>query len=341
MATTHTRKGFLRLDMNESVEGLPESFVREVLDNIKPENIASYPEYDEITAMIAASFGLAPENVLVSNGSDAAIKHLFEAYVDVDDNVLLTDPTFAMYPVYSKIVRAREVAVPYNDDLSFPFDAFRHAIEHSRPKLAVVVNPNNPTGSKLEQTAIRSLAVACRKQDSLLVVDEAYFHYLEETAVALVPEFDNVVILRTFSKLSGLAGLRIGYALAHAEVISAMGKVKSTFDVNCLAVVMATALLARPEILRDQLASVGEGKRWLLEKLDARGISCVAGHANFVLIDCGERCTEVAEMLKKDNILVGAGFSQPFLKKYLRVTVAGPEIMKQFWQSFARFDFNS
>jgi len=331
-----SRYDFLRLDMNESVEGLPESIIREVLDNIKPDDIASYPEYDEITAMIAASERLSHENVLVTNGSDAAIKHLFEAYVDADDNVLFTDPTFAMYPVYSKIVRAREVAVPYNDDLSFPFDAFGQAIEHYRPKLAVVVNPNNPTGSRVEQDIIRTLAQVCRKQNSLLLVDEAYFHYLEETAVALISEFPNVAILRTFSKLGGLAGLRIGYALSHQDVISAMGKVKSTFEVNCLAVGMAKAILARPEILQTQLTALAEGKKWLIEKLDDVEISYVAGHANFVLIDCGERCADIAEMLKRNNILVGAGFKQPFLKKYLRITLAGPKTIRRFWKVFRR-----
>ena len=329
-----SRRDFLRLDMNESVEGLPGSFIRGVLNDIGPEEIASYPEYEEITAMIAGSVGLAQENVLVTNGSDAAIKHLFEAYVDADDNVLFTDPTFAMYPVYSKIVGASEVAVPYNNDLSFPFDAYRQAIEHYQPKLAVVVNPNNPTGSRVEQNIIRKLAQACRKQGSLLVVDEAYFHYLEETAVALISEFANVAILRTFSKLGGLAGLRIGYALSHADVISAMGKVKSTFDVNCLAVAMAKALLARPEILQTQLTAVAEGRNWLIDKLEDRGIRYVAGHANFVLIDCGVRCLDIAEALKRDSILVGTGFKQPFLKQYLRVTLAGPEVMKRFWEAF-------
>ena len=328
------RSDFLRLDMNESVEGLPESFIREVLNSISPEEIASYPEYDEITAMVAASVDLVRENVLVTNGSDAAIKHLFEAYVGADDTVLFTDPTFAMYPVYSKIVQAREVAVPYNDDLSFPFDAFKQAIAHYEPKLAVVVNPNNPTGSRVEQSIIRKLAQACHKQGSLLVVDEAYFHYLEETAVALISEFDNVAILRTFSKLGGLAGLRIGYALSHADVISAMGKVKSTFDVNCLAVAMAKALLARPEILQTQLTAVAEGKKWLIEQLEDRGISYVAGHANFVLIDCGDLCADIVEALKRDNVLVAAGFTQPFLRKYIRVTLAGPEVMKRFWEAF-------
>ena len=329
-----SRRDFLRLDMNESVEGLPESFIREVLDNIRPEEIASYPEYEEITAMIAASMGLSQENVLVTNGSDAAIKHLFEAYVEVGDNILFTDPTFAMYPVYSKIVCARGVAVPYSDAFSFPFAAFSKIIESHRPRLAVVVNPNNPTGSMVDQAAIRTLAQVCHKQGSLLVVDEAYFHYLEETAVALISEFDNVAILRTFSKLGGLAGLRIGYALSHANVISAMDKVKSTFDVNCLAVAMAKELVARPEILQTQLTAVAEGKKWLIEKLEDRGISYVAGHANFVLIDCGERCLDIAEALKRDNILVGAGFKQPFLKKCLRVTLAGPEVMKRFWDVF-------
>lgn len=328
-----SRRGFLRLDMNESVEGLPGEFVREVLDGITVEELASYPEYAEITLEIARSVNLAPENVLVTNGSDAAIKHLFEAFIDTDDRILLTDPTFAMYSVYSKIMRARDIVVPYNDDLSFPFDAFVRGLEH-KPKMAVVVNPNNPTGSMLEQTRIHALADACREKDCLLIIDEAYFHYLEETAVDLVPKFENVVIVRTFSKLGGIAGLRIGYALAHADIISAISKVRPTFDVNALAVAVAKALIRRPEIMDRQLATIGEGRKWLVEKLEVSGIPYVAGCANFVLIDCGEQCAQIAEALKGKHILVGAGFRQPFLRRYMRVTLASKKIMEQFWSIF-------
>lgn len=335
-----TRRGFLRLDMNESVEGLPAEFIREVLSGVVPEDFATYPEYAGVTAKIALSAGLAPENVLVTNGSDAAIKHLFEAFVEPGDRVLFTDPTFAMYSVYAKIYRAVEVSTPYRHDLSFPFEEFKEDVATHHPKMAVVVNPNNPTGSRVEQPAIRALAEVCRTHDCLLVVDEAYFHYLEETAVALLAEFDNVVVFRTFSKLGGLAGLRIGYALAHHKVITAMGKVKSTFDVNCLAVAMAEALLAQPEILDRQLASVAQGREWLLQQLKAAELAYIAGHANFVLIDCGERCQEIAESLKKELILVGANFRQPFLQKYLRVTLAGIEVMQEFWSTFAHYVFD-
>jgi histidinol-phosphate aminotransferase len=338
-STGHTvsRRNFLRLDMNESVEGLPEHFVQEILSSVRPEDLSSYPEYEELEEMLAENEGMALENILITNGSDAAIKHLFDAYIDVDDVVLMTDPTFAMYPVYSQISQARKISIPYKQDLSFPFDAFLKALQSHKPRMAVVVNPNNPTGSCLDPEKIQLLAEICCRQDTLFVVDEAYYHYLDETAVTLVRKFDNIVVLRTFSKLCGMAGLRLGYAVAPDSIISAMQKIIPTFDVNCLAVKLAKALLNRPDILKNQLLTIDEGKKWLIYRLEEKKIPYISGYSNFVLIDCGENSSLVAGFLKKNGILVGAGFKQSFLQNYIRVTLAGPKSMGIFWASISHF----
>lgn len=328
------RHDFLRLDMNECVDGLPESFFNEVMGTLTPLKLATYPSYRSLIEKIAASERLAPENVQLTNGSDSAIKLLFEAYIAPGDKVIITDPTFAMYPVYSTIAQGESVLIPYERASVFPLTEFCAAITRGA-RMAAVVNPNNPTGAHLEQKDIRALAELCRNTETLLVVDEAYFHYLEETAVSLLAEFDNVVILRTFSKLCGMAALRLGYALGHPSIITAMKTVKPTFDVNGFAVAFAEHFMDHPELTEQMLETVNNGRAWLVNQLDAAGLAYNAGRANFVLIHCPSDAVALAARLKETGILVASGFRQPLFKNAIRVTLGSEKSMQRFWKAFS------
>ena len=199
--------------MNEGVPGLPSSFVKETLAGIDGEWLATYPEYHTLQEKLAIHNGLAPENLILSNGSDGAIKYIFDAYVSPGDRILLADPTFAMYPVYCRMFEAEPLVVPYRPDLSFPWQEF---LDQMVPgvRLAVVVNPNNPTGSALPASRIIEMIRHAARYKILLLVDEAYFYYYPETVIQAVKEFENLIVLRTFSKLCGMAALRLGYAAA-------------------------------------------------------------------------------------------------------------------------------
>ena len=181
----YSRHDYLRLDMNEGVPGLPSSFVKEVLAGIDGEWLATYPEYHTLQEKLAIHNGLAPENLILSNGSDGAIKYIFDAYVSPGDRILLADPTFAMYPVYCRMFEAEPLVVPYRPDLSFPWQEF---LDQMVPgvRLAVVVNPNNPTGSALPASRIIEMIRHAARYKILLVVDEAYFYYYPETVIQAV-----------------------------------------------------------------------------------------------------------------------------------------------------------
>ena len=326
-------EGHLRLNMNENPDGLPAQFVRSVLEKVTPDLLASYPSCRELTELLARSLDFDPAGVLVTNGSDAAIKRIFEAFVAPGDRVLLTDPTFAMYPVYCELFQAERVPAPYRDLVNFPFDAFLREIGNA-PKLAVIVNPNNPTGSKLEQDKIQVASERCAERGVLLIVDEAYHHYLGETSLPLARGMDNVLVLRTFSKLCGLAALRAGFALGHPDLIRRLFTVSPTFDVNGLAVLFCTELLKHPDIIEGQKKLVEEGRKYLAGALDRAGVGYHQGHGNFVLIDVGEKADSILKALEAGNVHVSGGFRQDFLRNYIRVTLGGPETMKKFMGVF-------
>lgn len=327
------RKGYLRLDMNEGVPGLPEGFVREVLSEITPEFLATYPEYRALQEKLASHNNLKPENISLSNGSDAAIKYIFDAYVSAGDKILLTDPTFAMYPVYCKMFNAKPIIVTYKPDLSFPEDDFIDRISHDI-RAAIVVNPNNPAGNAVEAGALLSIIKKAADNDVLIVVDEAYFYFYPETMIGQVKKYENLIVLRTFSKLCGMAALRLGYAVACPEIIENIIRVSPTYDVNGLAVLFAETILDNPDIIQNLVKLTNEGKRYLTQKLTEEGIEYKAGCANFILIKCCARVDEITGRLAEKNILVAGGFKQNFLKDYIRVTIGNRAVMEQFWKSF-------
>ncbi|MBF0456654.1 MAG: histidinol-phosphate aminotransferase family protein [Nitrospirae bacterium] len=328
-----SRKGQLRLDMNEAYAALPDDFIDSVLSHIDADYLSMYPEYETLQEKIALSDGLGPENICLSNGSDAAIKYIFEAFVSPGDRILLTEPTFAMYPVYCKMFDASIIAVEYGADLSFPVDKFLESITGAI-KLAVLINPNNPTGTLIHKDDVIRIVERARDCGVIAVIDEAYFHFCGETVIDKVLEYENLIVLRTFSKLCAMAALRLGYAAASSGIIGGLKKVIPTFDVNGIAVLFAGRFLDTPGLVKSMLKEFKEGKAFLMDKLSLHGIEFVSGNANFLLIRCHGRAAEIVRALSERNILVGGGFKLHMLRDYIRVTVSKKEIMERFFDEF-------
>ncbi|MFC1624223.1 pyridoxal phosphate-dependent aminotransferase [Candidatus Omnitrophota bacterium] len=329
----NSRRNYLRLDMNESVSGLPEQFVKKTLNAIDPEFLAAYPEYEEFQKILAAHNNIDSANICLSNGSDAAIKYIYDAYISPGDKVLLTDPTFAMYPVYCKMFNAQVVNVTYKQDLSFSTEDFLDKISRDI-KLAVVVNPNNPTGTAVEHDDLIAVIEKAANSNVLIIIDEAYFYFYPKSVMEKVKLYKNLIVLRTFSKLCGMASLRLGYAAACPEIIENLRKVKPTYDVNSLAILFADRILKNTQIIQSLIQEVNDGKKYLANKLREFKIGYKEGYANFVLIKCCNRVDEIVKRLAGKNILVQGGFKQEFLKDYIRVTVGNVTIMERFWESF-------
>ena len=328
-----SRQPFLRLDMNENPDGLPEEFVREVLKYIDANSLSMYPEYTSLIAKIAEHNNVESENICISNGSDGAIKYVFDAYISTSDQVLLTVPTFAMYPVYCEMFDARPVFIPYRDCFSFPLKQFLEGICEDI-RLAILVNPNNPTGVAISRPNFLEIINRCFDNDVLLIVDEAYFYYYDKTFMQDIKNYNNLIVLRTFSKVCALAGARIGYAAASPEIIKNLHKVKPTYDVNGLAVLFSEKILNESQLIEQEIENARKGKKFLVNQLRQNGIEYVAGEANFVLLKCPGFVEKLVDELRKKHILVSGGFKQDFLKDYLRVTVGGIHTMRYFLDIF-------
>lgn len=333
VALARKKREGLRLDLNENPDGLPDDFIRQVFADIDGDYLSTYPYYGSLLDKIAAHNSVIPENICLAPGSDGVIKYIFESFISPGDKVLLTDPTFAMYSVYCDMFEATSVNVPYGADFTFSAEAF---LEQIRPdiQLAVLVNPNNPTGIAISQNDIEAIAQRCRANNVLLIVDEAYFYYYEQTSAPLIRKYDNILVLRTFSKLCGLASLRLGYALGEPNLITYIAKVSQTFDVNGIAVAFTEKLLDNQQLMEEQITEINKGKAYLENRLSEAGLFFRMGLANFVLIKCPGRVDALMTSLAERGVLVSGGFKNQMLKDYLRVTIGHTATMEKFWRIF-------
>lgn len=328
------RGSYLRLDKNEGAS-IPFPFVSKVIEKINPELLSMYPEYGRLKNKLAKHVNLDAENICIGNGSDAIIKNIFEAYIEPNDKVIFTDPTFAMYPIYCNIFNAKPCIIEYKSCVSFPESRFMNALYTNDVKMAVIIYPNNPTGHAASKAFLRRAIERAHDLDILMVVDEAYHFYYRKSVADLIKKYNNLIVLRTFSKFFGIASLRMGFGMACPEIIENLRKVQSTFDLNGIAALFGDRLLdAFPEATDRIYSDYSNNKCYLEDKLADSNIVFQSGEANFILIDCGDRVNDIKDKLAEKKILVGGGFKQDILKKYLRVTIGKKEHMETFWKAF-------
>lgn len=289
----------------------------------------------ELKAALAEHLGVSAQEVLIGGGSNELLRLMAQAILGPGDEAVMACPSFVVYPHVVKMMGAKAVEVPLADhrhDLA----AMKYAITVGT-KLVFIANPNNPTGTIVDSAQLKEFLSAL--PDSLLaVVDEAYFEYIEdpgfESALGWFRGLPNLVVLRTFSKIYGLAGIRIGYGVAPAAVVRAVDKIREPFNVNSLAQVAAMASLgAADEIVKRRDLTVA-GKEYLCRNFEAMGLAYVPSEANFVLVDTGVDSRHMMGALLEHGVIVRSGdvFGYPM---WIRVTIGTPEENGRFIQALA------
>jgi histidinol-phosphate aminotransferase len=323
--------GLIRLNRNERLEPLPGWFLERLRSAVESELLTGYPVADHLYAALEESLSLDRSQLLLTPGSDAAAKALYHAYVEPGDGVVMLDPSYAMYRVYAEMFAGEIRAVPFESIGGVDIDRLLDAISPG-VKLVMIANPNQPTGTLIPEEALLDVVRRALEVDALVAVDEAYYPFSGTTILPRVAELPNLAVLRSFSKAAGLAGVRIGYTAANADVIDDLFKVRSVHDVNAFAMACASEVLAHPRVIDDYVAAVGRGEQVLRERAEALGLHIPTSYANFVLVDVGALCPPpvLVERLRKRGYLVRGPFSTPPLESYIRVTLGPPEVMEAF-----------
>lgn len=326
------RSGVLRLDMNENPSGLPETFVEEVKMKITPAFLATYPNKDTLASLLADLQGLPSDSISITNGSDEAMRLLFQCFSEAGKTVVTVSPTFEMYDIYSKMFGMQHREVAYRDDFTVQTEAILDAIDRETG-MVVLLNPNSPIGTVYEASDMQRILEKAKRCGALVIIDEAYHYFCSHTFLPLIRAYEHVAVLRTFSKLFSIAGLRIGYVAGAPDLIRWIENAQSTFNVNAVAVLFATELLRRPDLIEVLRREEAEGHRWLEQTLRAAGYAVRSLQGNYVLLQPRRPAVEVVEALKRQNIWIRA-YGRGLLAGWLRVTTGNVSVMQRFLKCF-------
>jgi histidinol-phosphate aminotransferase len=299
---TAGRAGKLRLDFNENTVGASPRVAEALRAAADPGLLAVYPEYGEAKDEIAVYFHVQPDHLLFTNGTDEAIQVVINTYVDDGQEVLLLKPSYAMYRFYAEVAGARVHEVAYTPPgMEFPIEALLDAISPAT-RAVFIANPNNPTGTGLSVAAIERILRRARK--AVVMIDEAYYEFSGVTALGEIARAPNLFVCRTFSKVFGMAAMRLGCLFSHPANVAYLHKAQSPYSVNSLAVAAARAAVRDTAYIENYVAEVLAARELLVVNLEKLGIPYAPSAANFVLAYMGKRAIPVRDELRRLGILV-------------------------------------
>jgi histidinol-phosphate aminotransferase len=315
--------GMVKLDAMENPYALPASLRKELAVRLASIDLNRYPQpspqrlREAIARRMAVPAGM---EIMLGNGSDELIQILISALARPGAVLMYPSPTFVMYSMGATFNRMKAVAVPLREDFSLDADAFIARMKVEKPALLFIAYPNNPTGVLYPEADIARIIRAC---EGLVVVDEAYHVFAQKSFLPRLAEFDNLVVIRTVSKL-GLAGIRLGYLVGRPEWVAELDKVRPPYNVSVLTQAAALFMLEKLEVLEEQAAQIRSERNSLGTALSAlTGVTVFPSEANFYLIRVPD-ADRAFDSLKKQGVLV-RNLNSPALKNCLRVTVGTPD----------------
>jgi histidinol-phosphate aminotransferase len=321
----------LWLDKNENADPqlaeLTTRVVAEVVTRLDPKALSTYPESGRFYLKLANHLAVGADHLVMAAGSDGVIRSVFEAFISPGDRVLHTSPTFAMYPVYARMYGADASTLEYQSGATGPtlsLETVLSGIANVRPKLVCLPNPDSPTGSVFEVAALRRIIEAAGDVGALILVDEAYHPFCEITAAPWVDEYEHLVVARTFAKAWGLAGLRIGYAVAAPSCAQLLHKVRPLYEVNTLAVAVMERMLDHGDEVRKSVRRLNDGREHMLAAMEGLGLPTVRARGNFLHVAFGQAAPAVHAALK-DTVLYRPDHKESCLKGFSRFTATTVE----------------
>jgi histidinol-phosphate aminotransferase len=290
----------------------------------------------DLRRALAERFSLSPEQVMVGNGSDEVLLLIAAAFLNPGEKALIAENTFSEYEFASRVMDGDIVKIPLKG-LRYDLAAFRKKLA-LKPKLVFLCNPNNPTGTYFPHAELEGLLRAAPPR-TLVVVDEAYCEYADAPdfprSLELLAKYPNLIVSRTFSKIFGMAGLRLGYAFAHPLIIRETARVKTPFNVNLLVQAAAVAALGDEEFRARSLENNREGRAFLERELAARGLDPLPTQANFVCFRVPRPAVDVCEDMLKLGVIARALRSFG-LEDRIRITIGMPEQNRRFLDALDR-----
>ena len=310
----------IKINANEATLNLPPLVAERVQNRLSYVAFNRYPneEYYSLVEQIAKNFSVAQEQILLGNGSSEIIEKIFYAFGGEGKKILYPVPSFSMYKIYAKAAEAEGVEFILDKNFDLDVDKFIEKVAEEKPSLAVICNPNNPTGNVLQIEQVEKIA---KNIDCAFLLDEAYVEFFGKSAASLVKKYPNLIVARTFSKAYGLAGARVGYMISNAEVTKMISKTFMPYHMNSLSLATADIVFQmRDEFIPRIQMIIAERKRMFewLKKIPA--LEVFPSQTNFILIR-HEKAAELNQYLESLDIGVRYFVGNEFLKNCLRISI--------------------
>lgn len=316
----HITEGVI-LNANESAYAAPAALAAHMKEWVGEALMSRYPDTDstKLASAIAEAFKVAPENVVCGVGSDEIIDCILSATIDENDKVLAPQPSFSMYAEFTVLNSGQFLAVPLKEDFSYDVSAICEMIKKEQPKVTFLCNPNNPTGCILTVDEIKQIISVA---EGLVIVDEAYaeFDYCKESMIPYINEFDNMIVLKTFSKAYALAGARVGYGIACKALIDLINTVIVPYNLSIFSQEVATWAITHREAYKPQIDQIVADREKLAKALQALDVKTYPSAANFIWTELPEG---VFEELEQKQIYIRRMLVAG--KAYFRITVGTSE----------------
>jgi histidinol-phosphate aminotransferase len=312
-APAEGRWGKIRLDFNENTTGCSKAALN-ALRRLSGKELAMYPEYQAPTRILARYFGVKPEELVLTNGGDDALRVFFDTFVEPGSRILICEPTFPMYRYYAEIAGARVEALHYSREMEFPLAAVLKALRE-KPRVFFLANPNNPTGTLVDKAAIEKILKAAPQ--TAVVLDEAYSDFSGVTGVPWIRRHANLFVAKTFSKAAGLAGLRLGAVIAQRESLALVRRALPPFPVNAAALATSVTAVRERRTIERYIRETKRLREWFGDELKRRNVRAFPSTGNFLLADFGDAGPALFRRLTRNGILVrerskdlGPGFAR-------------------------------
>ena len=325
--TAYTLKHFdaaVKLDQNENPYELPADIKREIADRVLRRPWGRYPEFvpSGVIKTLSKFTGWTEDGILVGNGSNELIQASLSVTLGPGRRLAVPQPTFTLYKLMATTLQADIDQVMLDED-TLAFNVDKLVAASRTADVVVVCTPNNPTGNLLEHEA---LTAVLKNAKGLVVVDEAYHEFSGQTALPLLREHRNLVVLRTFSKAMATAGLRFGYMMAHPEIAREVYKSKLPYNVNIFTLTAAEVIIEKHDVLSRGIANLIRERDRVFTELQKRpAVRAFASRANFILIKTAKPARELFEALYSHGVLIRDVSAYPLLERCLRISIGTPE----------------
>lgn len=321
----------LRLDRNEKISNFPPEIVNDIFNKFKAYSLSASPDVEVLYKKIANFLGISKEMIYVTAGITECIRILYETLTNPGENAIVLHPTYPFYSIYAKMYQIEYRKFSFKNDLTPDWNSLHHGLD-DKTTMVMIPNPNLPVECVFNEEEVRSIADKCKEHNTVLAIDEAYHYFGAPTVIKLINEYDNLVVMRTFSKAFGLAGLRLGFMISAPENIEYLSKTRPLVESNTLSTGIAEYMLDHPEHMQNHVREVKEGSEYLQKEFTKLGLKWFGGNYTngiLVFLDSESEVYDLIGYLKKRKIYIRGAFEPPY-NVCIRVSIGQREMMEIF-----------